>query len=138
MNIEASGVPAFGSKIHNLCTLLHGEESCQLDTLSGVVGNTTIAHLNQNILGLYTYFLPYITFVKAIAHDASQNEEDKEIEKLDTNMIIILCLVYMWMSSLEKRQIKNCFYGITLNILNSMPNGWIRQEYVQGFYLLIY
>ena len=56
MTIEAPGVPAFGSKIHNFCTLLRGEESCQLDTLSVVVGYTTIAHLSQNILCLYMHF----------------------------------------------------------------------------------
>ena len=78
--MEASGVPAFGAKIQNHCTLLHGEELCQLKTLSVVFENITIAHLNQHILGLYTYFLPYNTFVKVRAHDVPQNEEAKEIK----------------------------------------------------------
>ena len=54
MNLEASGVIVDSTKIHHLCTLVHGEVLRQFDTLYADVGSTTSENLKYIILGLST------------------------------------------------------------------------------------
>ena len=56
MTLEVSGTIIFNTKIQYLRTLFSGEVLRPFDTLCAQVRSTAIAHLNQVILGLGTYF----------------------------------------------------------------------------------
>ena len=49
-------------------------------------------------------------------------------------MLIFLSLMTICLSSWEQRQVtKLVIYKLNEIILNSMPNGWSKQAFVQGF-----
>ena len=54
--IDPSEMLETNLKIQYIINLLHGEELFHYDTLCDQVEITTMAHLNQLILGLGTYF----------------------------------------------------------------------------------
>ena len=64
MTLEASGTLATGAKIKYLRTLVHGEQLCQIDTLTTEVGSITSDYFKSNILGLGTNFPPVNDLLK--------------------------------------------------------------------------
>ena len=52
MTLEASVMLKSGTKIQYLCTLVHGEELCPVDTLSSEAGSSNPENLTYIILGL--------------------------------------------------------------------------------------
>ena len=58
MMLRYSGTLSANANLQYLRILLCGEVLCQFDTLCAQVVITTIAHLNQVILSLCTYFSP--------------------------------------------------------------------------------
>ena len=64
MTLNASGALTYNAKLQYLRTLLRGEALRQFDNLCSQVGIMAMAHFNQVIIGLGTYFPPVNAFSK--------------------------------------------------------------------------
>ena len=133
MTLEASGELDARAKIHYLLTLLHGKALRQLDKFSVEVGSTTTTNLNHIILGLGIYFTPInaLSNQKCAMLLGTRNPHKLKVRRYADYMIELNEYLSYFPGSKSSEKIGDTKLNEIL--LNSIPNGRIKQAYVQGF-----
>ena len=92
-----------------------------------------MTHLNQVFVGLGTYFYPVNALSKqkrAMRHGMSRPRELK-VRRYTDRLIYINDYLYAYPGEKAKDNIIDT--ELSKILLNSMPNGWSKQAYMQGF-----
>ena len=133
ITLKASGTLAANEKLHYLRNILCGEALPQFDKFCVKVESKTMVYFNRFILGLGAYIFPVNVLSKK-----------KRVMRHRTRNLLKLKLRCYTAHIIELNKYSASFPGIKASneigdkklnkiILNSMPNGWSKQAYVQGF-----
>ena len=116
----------------SLYTLLRGETLHQFDTLCYQVGITTIAYLNRVIMGLGMYFFcQCVVQNNRVMRCRMRKPHDLKFRRYAARLIDL----DEDLSSFTESKVSDNVVETDLGeiLLNSTPNGWSKQAYVQGF-----
>ena len=134
MTLESSVTLAATVDILYLHMMVHGEALHQFDMLSAEVGSTTSQNSKNIILGLGTYFPPVNALSKRKCAMCRGMKNPRGF-KVRFYAACIIDLNKYFSVLPGAKESDECFETEFNDIvLNSMPNIWTRQAYVQGFY----
>ena len=133
MTLAASGTLEADTKFQYLSTLVRGEDLSQFESFSADVESTQNLHVYEIIKDLAQYFPPVNSLLK-----------QKRAMRRGTNKPRALTVRRYTARLIDLNEYLASFPGATLKdkmdvtklnyiLLNSMPNIWSRQAYVQGF-----
>ena len=134
MTLEAKGALAASTKIQYMCTLLCVKSLHKLDTFSFVLGSTTTTYLNCNVLDLGTYFFLLMSSQKEekVMRRGMRKPCKLKVRRYAAHMIKINEYLDVFLGAKASEKVGDTELNEIL--LNIIPNFWISQAYVQGFY----